>query len=64
MAYDGSSRGGDAAAWDGWDVAAWGLDGSSPLRKVDLGREIGPAGGTWGELCEVKPRWLEASSPP
>ena len=36
VAYDGTSTGGGAAAWAGWDVAAWGLDGGGPLRKVGV----------------------------
>ena len=62
VAYDSNSSGGSAAAWAGWDVAAWGLDGAGPLRKVALGREGGPGGDAqWGGLCEVKPRWLEVN---
>ena len=43
VTYDGSAEGGDAAAWEGWDVQAWGLDGGGgPLRKVELGPDRDP----------------------
>ena len=42
VTYDGSAEGGDAAAWEGWDVQAWGLDGGGPLRKVELGPDPDP----------------------
>ena len=59
-----------AAAWEGWAVEDWGLDGAAPLRKINLHQGSGGAadggdgaagdgadGRAWGPLCETRLRW-------
>ena len=48
IAYDESIATANASAWAGWQVEAWGLDGVTSLRRLQLHR----GDEAWGPLCD------------